>query len=418
MKKIIFSFIIFLSFSILATAQWVKIFDLNNRIVEFAESGNILYAAISGREIYKTTNYGDNWSLVNTCPTNSELICFEVKDSLIFLGTDTGLFKSTNYGNNWNFINSLPYTVMSLTYANNFLFAGIANGIYRSPDYGITWELVNYGLPLYYPEAFSLAFPNGNLFAGVESILPTFYNRLYKSTNFGNSWFVSGPDTINHRFYNIYTNNDLIITGTEIGFFLSSNAGANWRFLNGATGTSGLYGISTSGNKNIFISSWVYGFFVSNDSGYNWVQRNEGLNSLRITTSYKFGNYLFLGTNPSGYNPAIFRRPVNELVYVKTISTEIPPDYKLFQNYPNPFNLTTIIKFCISGNKKWKTENGNISLKVFNVLGKEIATLINEKLQPGTYEVNFNGNNLSSGIYFYKIQSGDFVQVKRMVLIK
>jgi hypothetical protein len=81
------------------------------------------------------------------------------------------------------------------------------------------------------------------------------------------------------------------------------------------------------------------------------------------------------------------------------------------QNYPNPFNPATNLEFGIS-------KLGFVSLKVYDVLGKEVMTLVNENRPPGRYSVTFDGSNLSSGIYFYKIESGDFVQVKRMALIK
>jgi hypothetical protein len=105
----------------------------------------------------------------------------------------------------------------------------------------------------------------------------------------------------------------------------------------------------------------------------------------------------------------------------------IPEKYSLYQNYPNPFNPVTKIKFEIPlfNPPLDKGGRGGVSLKIFNILGKEVATLVNENLQPGSYEVSFNGVNLSSGIYFYKLTSGDpggsgqvFSDIKRAVLIK
>ncbi len=87
----------------------------------------------------------------------------------------------------------------------------------------------------------------------------------------------------------------------------------------------------------------------------------------------------------------------------------MPQDFSLEQNYPNPFNTTTTIKYSIP-----IVETGHapslqfLQLKVYNILGKEITTLVNEKKSPGTYKVVFNGSNLSSGVYFYRIQADDF----------
>lgn len=86
-------------------------------------------------------------------------------------------------------------------------------------------------------------------------------------------------------------------------------------------------------------------------------------------------------------------------------------DYALEQNYPNPFNPSTKIKFQLP-------KDGFVTLKVYDILGKEIATLINEEKSQGKYEVNFNASNLSSGVYIYKIQAGDFVSSRKMILLK
>jgi hypothetical protein len=98
-------------------------------------------------------------------------------------------------------------------------------------------------------------------------------------------------------------------------------------------------------------------------------------------------------------------------VGIKNISTAVPDNYALYQNYPNPFNPSTIIKFKIKDSRF-------VSLKVFDGLGREAVTLVNEKLNAGEYEATFDGSGLTSGIYFYKLTAGDFIQVKKMVLIK
>ena len=94
-----------------------------------------------------------------------------------------------------------------------------------------------------------------------------------------------------------------------------------------------------------------------------------------------------------------------------TQNSEIPTKFDLLQNYPNPFNPTTQIKFDIP-------KQGFVSLKVYDVLGKEVANLVNEVKAAGSYAVEFDGASLSSGIYYYRIESGSFVNVKKMVLIK
>jgi hypothetical protein len=96
---------------------------------------------------------------------------------------------------------------------------------------------------------------------------------------------------------------------------------------------------------------------------------------------------------------------------INEISGDLPEIYSLEQNYPNPFNPSTSIQFRIP-------ENSFVSLKIYNVLGKEVSTLMNEEKNAGTYEVNFNASALSSGVYFYKLEAGNFVQTKKMILMK
>jgi hypothetical protein len=86
-------------------------------------------------------------------------------------------------------------------------------------------------------------------------------------------------------------------------------------------------------------------------------------------------------------------------------------NFELFQNYPNPFNPTTSIEYTVPN-------NGYISLKVYDILGNEIATLVNEQKSQGNYQIEFNADNLPSGTYFYKLTSGGFTEIKKMMLIK
>jgi hypothetical protein len=117
------------------------------------------------------------------------------------------------------------------------------------------------------------------------------------------------------------------------------------------------------------------------------------------------GNYLFLNTS----NP----------VYVNT-EKNLPEGFVLYQNYPNPFNASTMIRYSIPSNVKGQTSN--IILKVYDVLGNEVATLVNEEKTAGTYEVEFSAStgirDLVSGIYFYQLRAGDFIQTKKMIYLK
>ncbi|HEX2787393.1 MAG TPA: T9SS type A sorting domain-containing protein [Ignavibacteria bacterium] len=137
-----------------------------------------------------------------------------------------------------------------------------------------------------------------------------------------------------------------------------------------------------------------------------WFQRWQGA-----------GNGSYTGTSAS-FTLSNLSNAVNQIVYYDTINTgissigsEIPNVYKLYQNYPNPFNPTTNIKFDIP-------QQGFVTLKIYDMLGKEVALLSNQVLQAGRYEANWNASGMPSGVYFYKLVTPAYSEIKRMVLIK
>jgi hypothetical protein len=102
---------------------------------------------------------------------------------------------------------------------------------------------------------------------------------------------------------------------------------------------------------------------------------------------------------------------------ISVISSEIPPEYRLYNNFPNPFNPTTTIRYSIPNKRAGHVF---VVLKIYDMLGKEITTLVNQNQEPGIYQISFNtsGFNLSSGIYLYKLMTSDFVQTKKMAVVK
>jgi hypothetical protein len=182
----------------------------------------------------------------------------------------------------------------------------------------------------------------------------------------------------------------------------------------------------------------TFGGNVFYDSG---ASATIGVNSRVVTNggiTYSFRGWTGLGngsyTSPdsTGLDSIIninnIINPITEtamwiqITGINNISTNVPKEYKLYHNYPNPFNPTTKIKFDIAKHTPYPLSRGEfITLKIFDITGREIATLVNEQLQPGTYEVIFEGSNLSSGIYFYNLIVGSgqvFSATKRMIYIK
>jgi hypothetical protein len=103
-------------------------------------------------------------------------------------------------------------------------------------------------------------------------------------------------------------------------------------------------------------------------------------------------------------------------VGVRNNTIIVPQEYYLYQNYPNPFNPVTKIKFDIRAGIR--SQESEVKLIIYDITGREISILVNEKLNPGTYEVTFDGSNFASGVYFYQLRTGDFVETKKLILLK
>jgi hypothetical protein len=177
--------------------------------------------------------------------------------------------------------------------------------------------------------------------------------------------------------------------------------------------------------------------YNSNNSGSDTLitLRNSFLDSIATgfggysdTVSCIWRVYSYNGSDSLSSQNANFVFIARRTVGIKVISSAFPGEFKLFQNYPNPFNPVTRIRFEIPlglSFPKAFTGNPRVQLRVYDILGREIETLVNENLQPGTYEVTFDATKYSSGVYFYriaihsdKLEAGDFVETKRMMSIK
>jgi hypothetical protein len=107
-------------------------------------------------------------------------------------------------------------------------------------------------------------------------------------------------------------------------------------------------------------------------------------------------------------------KPIGRITSINGSNQSIPKEFCLEQNYPNPFNPTTTIKYRIPD---IGTRHA-VSLRIFNLLGREVATLVNENKPAGNYQVTWNASTMSSGVYFYQLKSGNFVETKKMLLLK
>jgi hypothetical protein len=218
----------------------------------------------------------------------------------------------------------------------------------------------------------------------------------------------------------------------EIYLKTSTNAGTNWssdKRLTTQSSGSARPSMDISG-QNIHIAWEDYrdghseAYYKSSpDQGLSWTIDNrltntvgDGSGSPSIFVSgtgvyliWNFNNEIYFKKNPTG-NP----------IGIQTISTEVPDKFSLGQNYPNPFNPTTKIRFDIPNSVSSPHVLGGdlVQLKVFDINGREVATLVNEQLAPGTYETTFDGSNINSGIYFYRLETNNIRITRKCILLK
>ena len=163
---------------------------------------------------------------------------------------------------------------------------------------------------------------------------------------------------------------------------------------------------------NILYGGDSSGVYISTNYGSNWSLYNNSFSPSKfvigISKDPGSADTFYVATTKN-----VYKVWASFLVGMQNINTNVPEKYGLNQNYPNPFNPATKIKFDLANHSV-----GQTFLSVYDMLGREIETLVNEKLQPGTYEVTFDGSNLSSGVYFYKLTVGEYIKTNKMILLK
>jgi len=194
--------------------------------------------------------------------------------------------------------------------------------------------------------------------------------------------------------------------------FRTSDRGVTWTDISNNLPDAPVNAIAIDNiNSNIIYIGNDVGVFYTTDTGETWQALGTGIpivpiNDMKI---HPTSNYLVAGTHARG----MYTLDISILTGIEK-STELPSELSLYQNYPNPFNPSSKIKYQIPSG----VEGSLVKLQVFDALGREVKTLVNERQSSGTYEVEFNGKNLASGIYFYSLSVGSSNEIKKMVLMK
>jgi photosystem II stability/assembly factor-like uncharacterized protein len=391
---------------------WVQTSLDSVSVNSFALFGMNLFAG-SDSGIFRSTDYGVSWLQVGPA----------FVDGFTISGTDlfakgNGVFLSTNGGSDWFTINEglpkIPWDnskyeyVWSIVASGLYLYAATwDSGVFVSTNSGVNWHQVESGFPL---DVRSFAKSESNLFAGAG-------DGVYLSTNSGTNWtktsLVSSWIPPHWEFgvdgRNVVVEEYLpdIFEGGLFGLYVTTDSGTSWTDVTSALiQHPPVYSIAVKG-ANIFLGTHGGGVTISTDNGGNWTQVNGGLIDSVITSLIISDSFLFAGT-ASG----VWKRPLSEMITdVSPAAKELPRTFLLNQNYPNPFNNGTIISYQLP-------TQSHVTLKVFDVLGREVATLINKVEEVGYKSVSFDASKLPSGVYFYRIQVGSFVQTNKMLLLK
>ena len=433
-------------------------------VYTLAVSGSSLFAG-SSTGLFRSTDSGTNWVQLDSAVRNSSVLALEALPNgtggtTVIAGTDmNGIFLSTDNGGIWMQTSLTDAYSGSLKRVGPNVFACTPGAVYVSTDGGAHWN--QSGI---FTGASCLAVSGSSLFVGGglydPKSLGKFTGFVYRTTDLGNSWekifegegyvvalAANGLNLYAARFGDM---------GAGYGVSLSTNNGASWTAVNSGLPPQSIVPCFAVSGTDIFAFAYNYecgertphGIFRSTDSGTSWTP--AGLSDEWVTCLSVIGHNLFAGTQSGVFfttnsgslwiadSSGLWNKPKDinallatdstlfvgasrQLVCHRPMSdmiTSAAPllngtlcGFELAQNYPNPFNPSSDIRYQIS-------EFRHVKLAVYDLLGQEVAVLVNERKAPGSYEVTFDGSTLASGMYLYRLQSGSYVETKKMLILK
>ncbi len=368
-------------------------------------SNDDIFAGVWG--VNRSTDGGQSWQTRNNGFVNLDIRALAVKDNgYLFAGTndsqDGTVFRSTDNGENWVRVDNFPtgITINGLAVGPNDEIIATATGYHylcqKSTDDGTTWQDISYGQNIGWGKVEFNS--SGDLFmasygAGLWKLPASDTVWVDLTSNIGSNW--------------IYTffigSNDYLYTEQK----RSTDNGQTWASIGNG---SFMYSFAENSIGHLFIGTNSYGSGVYRSIDYgetlelinNGMPADIDINALAVDSE----DYLYAGTG----GKSIFKTTTSTVVSVEDLEFK-PTSFSLYHNYPNPFNPATKIKYSVP-------QTSEVQIKVFDVLGNEISTLVNEEKQIGSYEINFNASELPSGVYFYQLRAGEFVETRKMMLLK
>lgn len=394
------------SFSPAQTLQTIKFYDNNTGYTVSSLYNGSLF------NIYKTTNGGVSWTAQSSGYTSMRFMSIYMfhPDTVLISGNNGIIVKTTNGGSTWVTIPtgvtdqlwSLEFTSRTTGYC-----AGSSGRILKTTDGGSSWFGLNSGVQ---NQFYWLKFLNDSLGYLCGSSI------LLRTTNRGDSWenmnFPSIPPFDQLRQI-VFTDPATAYVIADIGRIRkTTDAGLNWTMLNTGT-TEAIMGIDFV-SSNIAYACGYNGVIIrTTDAGATWTPQASGLTEILTAVEFTSPDIGYIST----WTGKILKTTNGGVTFVRPPSEDLPTQIELFQNHPNPFNPNTTMSYQLP-------TQSLVTLKVFDVLGREVATLVNGVKQPGTYTVRFDGSGLASGVYFYRINARQadggalFTSFRKMLMLK
>ncbi len=406
--------------------------DINNIDVQFgtpvyslANRGSKLFAGTSVNFVDVSTDAGITWSEANdglVNPYSAHITSMTVSDAVLivseFTGDTSSIYRSTDDGASWTEVNHGLSLVNQLAAIGSNVIAATASGGYLSTDGGNSWTSLfgTGGFPPVKPINVAFA-QNSVFFAGGSS------SGIVRSTNGGTEWAAADSGVPpNVAVSSIGGDGVNVYAATSGGLFKSRDDGISWTRLDNSflSPYSDYLNIIAGGSGEIvafttYLTNGFENIFLSTDGGSLWTSINNGPIP-NVSSALVFNGKLFVGIVGGNQWGVWYDKLPNVTSVKENIAKGSPANFELEQNYPNPFNPSTIIKYSLH-------KSGLVTIKVYDILGREVTTLVDKIQNTGSYQITFDGSRLASGVYFYRLTAASlrgesFSEIKKLVVLK
>ncbi len=407
-------------------------FDIDNIDIQYgtsvyslAEKGSKLFAGTSVNGVYVSTDDGITWTAANygmPNPYSAHITAMTVSDTVLivseFTGDTSSIYRSTDDGASWTEVNHGLSLVNQLAAIGSNVIAATASGGYLSTDGGNSWTSLfgTGGFPPVKPINVAFA-QNSVFFAGGSS------SGIVRSTNGGTEWAAADSGVPpNVAVSSIGGDGVNVYAATSGGLFKSRDDGISWTRLDNSflSPYSDYLNIIAGGSGEIvafttYLTNGFENIFLSTDGGSLWTSINNGPIP-NVSSALVFNGKLFVGIVGGNQWGVWYDKLPNVTSVKENIAKGSPANFELEQNYPNPFNPSTIIKYSLH-------KSGLVTIKVYDILGREVTTLVDKIQNTGSYQITFDGSRLASGVYFYRLTAASlrgesFSEIKKLVVLK